>query len=330
MSKNRLLAAFVTMIIVLFTSCVKEQGSDCSQGVRLHFRYVLEGDVNGLSAFKDIRLYAFDSDGLLVKIISIDPTTLENGNKEVDIEPGRYTFVVWGSNNPDIFEGGYKEITPSVIGETTLEVFRMMLQTKTSGVGLIPDLDDFNNLYYAGAENVLIRETNQVQEVDFDFINDCKTLEIRIDGINYLSFLRAPAPDQPLKAYVLGANDRYNFQNLIDANAPTVRYEPPYKTLTSNTMLVDIKTMKLDIEHSRNNPVLLYLQTNGGADIIPPLNVVEAIMQIKDSNNNLVYTSQQDIDKKERFQFTFSINIDLSVSIAINGFVIENVSPELD
>lgn len=323
---------------LLLVGCIKEDISACFRGVKLHFSYVLAGGEDQLlTKTKDIRVYAFDHNGVLINTLDIDPATLIGGNKDVDIAPGSYTFVAWAGSSKDMFTGGYREAsmtsadiaTTPIVGVTTLEEFRMMLKTKNSSVGLVPETAVFDDLFYAIAENVVINNTSQIQSVELDFMQESKVIGVTVEGLSHLTPIRG-ANVPPLNIFLTAANDRYNYQSLIDTNAPTVRYESPYKILTADEMVVDIKTLKLDIEHSLTNPVLLYIQKTDGTNLISPIKVIEAIMQIKDPHGNLIFINQNDIRKEERFNFTFYVNLDLSVTVAINGFAIENLSPELE
>lgn len=340
MTKKIVTTAILTATLLLAMSCLNDNFSACLRGVKLHFSYILaDGDDALLTKVKDIRVYGFDENGVLVGIFKIDPATLVSGTKNIDVAPGKYTFVVWGGSSKNLLESDYLEASminndlwekPVIIGQTTLEEFRVMLRTKKTSAGLAPENDNFDDLFYASAEKVVVLNTSQILSVDLNFIENSKIIGVIIEGLSYIQSTRVPSADEPLKIFVAAANGRYNYENLIDANAPIVRYEPPYKTLTTEKIVVDIKTLKLDIEHSQHNPVLLYIQNRNGDNLISPIKVVEAIMKIRDSNNNLIYTKQEDIDKEKRFDFTFSINLNLTVTISINNFVIENLSPELE
>jgi hypothetical protein len=95
-------------------------------------------------------------------------------------------------------------------------------------------------------------------------------------------------------------------------------------------MAVDVKVQRLIIDTHQTNPVQLYLQyPESGTNIIAPVNVLNAILEVTDNSGNNLWQTQEDIDKEDEFLIEISILYDLSVSIRINEFEIVNANPGL-
>lgn len=319
--------------VVALTGCIREDTGQCAGGFRLQLSYTYNTQDEDLlsESVGDIRIYIFDQDtGLLVAIIEPDDQDIARGYVNADLPDGTYTVIAWGADT-DLTQGGYLDAemtspstqtftTPVVIGETTLDQFRMMLAT-TAGT---PTVEDFDDLFYAAATDLEARRGTQ-QTVELDFIKNTCVLKVGIAGLEYLSTYtpgRAPGAGQPLEVFVTAKNTVYTYNNQIDAYAPEIRYEPPYRSLTASRMEVDIKIQRIEIVRHSADQMLLYVRDiTTGMDLVLPIDVLEAVMK--------TYTTQSAIDRQEEFPFEISILHDLSVSVTVNGFVIVEATPEI-
>lgn len=246
-----------------------------------------------------------------------------------------------GFSGNDMLNGGYQDAditmpatqnftTPVVIGTTTIESFRVMLKTKTATAIVTPDSYSFDDMYYAGAENIQVAESSSQQFLDFSFIDDCNILDITLDGLQYIPAPLLKASEPPVRVFLTGNNGWYDYQNKIDSFSPVIQFEPPYKTLDTSSMTIDIKTLRLDIVYHTINPIYLHvINTQTATNMIKPLDIVTAILQLKDNNGQIIYNTQDDIDKQRTFVFKLSVALDLSVKVTINGFVVENIGAGL-
>jgi hypothetical protein len=147
------------------------------------------------------------------------------------------------------------------------------------------------------------------------------------------------AEDDPLDVFVLGKNGRYNADNEIDTYAQTVRYAPQYLdyNVEGETISVIIKTMRLDIARHTIDPMMLYVQDETG-DIVPPLDLLHAILSITDDNGDQLYKSQDAIDRQAEFdikvKFTEITPPDgetkIGIEVTINGWEIILLYPEVE
>lgn len=339
---------------ILSAGCIREDMKDCAGGLRLRFRYTHNVQGKDLLAerVRDIRVYVFDQNtGALAHIIRPTSQDIANGYVDTDIPDGIYTVSAWGGGGEDLMLEGYLDgrmtdtytqsyTTPVIIGQTTPDNFRMMLACDPVARNITGDVTpravDFDDLFFAAAANIEARKGTR-QTVDLDFIKNTCVLKISVTGLEYLASYtpagrgssRAPGAGQPLEVFVTACNGVYGHDNRIDAYAPRVRYEPPCRMLTPTRMEVDIKVLRLEIARHTADPVLLYVRdAAAGMDMVWPLDVLDAIVKAKDAQGNLLYQTQEDIDREDEFPIAISILSDLSVSVTVNGF--EVVEPGAD
>jgi hypothetical protein len=343
---KKILIAVIAALAFVIGGCTKDDLSDCG-GLRLQFRYTHNKQRQNLLAgqVRDIRVYVFNRNtGQLAYIIRPGAQDIARGYLEVDLPDrpnGVFTFVAWAGGSTDMMQGGYmdaKMTNPAThaynpnatTGDATLENFSMMLRYNILPGNvpgdITPQVEQFDDLFFAMAQDITLKNT-AAQTVDFDFIKNTSTLKVKVTGIDHLT--RAPAPDQPLHLFVTGRNERYRFDNTIDGYARELRYEPPYRTLTATTMEVNVKVQRLDIDRHDADAVLLYVRRpETGFDMIEPLNVIKAILSIKNAQGAYIYRTQEDIDREDEFIIEISILHDLSVKVTVNGFEIVDVIPE--
>jgi hypothetical protein len=108
-----------------------------------------------------------------------------------------------------------------------------------------------------------------------------------------------------------------------------VRYEPSPRTRTDSSVEMDIKTLRLDLDRHSDDPVLLYMQdASTGEDLIAPLDVIDAIRQIRTPLGETVYNDQEDIDRGYEFPVEITFSSTKSVTITIEGW--EVVTPPVE
>ncbi len=349
----------ILLSILLFAAvgCIKED-DDClpgnPTGLRLRFRFTYNSDdVDLLNArVRNIRAYIFDqSNKLLVDTIHLGATEIARGYVDVsDLPDGFYTISAWGGSSADMMSNGFMDtrmasatgLNPShtnqaVIGQTTLSEFRMMLSYDRLPDAVRGDIapssgNQFDDLFHAVQEDVQVDGTRS-QDVDFNFIRNTNLLKIKVEGLDQLwsyNPTRA-AGDSPLEIFALGKNGRYQYDNTIDQGARIVRYESPDVFLTSSTLEVDIKTLRLDAFLHTQTPITLHMNNvESGEAMVPELKVLQTIMSAVDSRGNLVYPSQEALDREYEFQINLSVLTDLSMSVTVNGFQVKDLTPIID
>lgn len=343
----------IPIFTLLLVGCnLHDDLSDCGI-IRLNFRFTHNSEHTDKfkDNVRDVKFYIFDdATGVLVEIIEATPSDIARGYAEVkDLPAGKYTFVAWGGGSEEMTRGGFVEAHMSdaathdytefvTKGQTELDQFYMMIshdRLPDEVLGdVAPKTDGFEDIFHDAVEGVEVKNlTNQT--VDFDFIRNTNIIKVTVTGLEYLANYnptRAASPDQPLWVYAIGKNGRYRWDNTIDQYARTVRYEPPYTELDATRMQVDIKTLRLDLSrHTAIDPIKLYvINPDTGNNMIYPLDVMDAIGQVKDDNGNFLYVTQEDFDREYEFPIEISILHDLSVKISIDGWEIVNLTPNTD
>jgi len=313
---------FLLLFPLTLFSCISEGEMNCGGSLRLLLRYSDE--------IRSSRVYIFDSQtGILEDVISVAEPDIARGYIDVEgINEGFYTIIAWGGSSSNMLQGGYMDATvtnpaintfaPVTIGTTTLDNFRMMLAydplTGNPVAEVAPKVSDFDDLFYAIAENISV-VNNSHQVIDLPFIKNTSTLRITVTGIQHLR------STMPVDIFTTGRNWLYRYNNTPAANTPRMLFLPQSETLTANnTMEIFIRQQRLYINQSAADRVMLYVQDPAtGADIMAPLDLIAAIMQ------NPAYQTQQAIDREDLFEMTISIpspgdSGDLTVTITINGW----------
>ncbi len=287
-----------------------------------------------------LKLYIFDENGLLVKVQKVTREQLETGQIETKLPPGEYTFVVWGGSSPDLSDfhdaqlksGTTQEYIDIKEGVTTEEDFRMMLEAQKNSDGTTtPTVTDFEDVYYAISEHVVVSKDGKTSNVEFDFRRNSHVLRVTLINTDNAVVTRASAFD----VYVEGKNGVYMFDDTIDPNAPTLHYIPMYEGAPSETTYEsDFKVLRLDMTRRFVDPILLHVRFKGSdVDLIEPMNVVDYILSLKDINGKLLYPDQTALDNAYEFDIEIRFeeedpgddDVYLSVIVIINGYQVIEV-----
>ncbi len=348
--------------------CVAEPGwlVDCPE-FRLEFRYEFSANepepepglppVPAPASAGDVHLYIFErTSGVLASELESSTGDIERGGIDVDELPdGEYTIVAWGGSSEDL-HGSFSHIhlhdaanhhhSDTRVGVTTLDDFYMMLDhcehSEVEG-RFIPQVEEFDDLFHACIDSIVVPRRDMTP-VPLQFVRNTNLLKITVKGLNNLDAARgttrAPTVGQRLGVYATAKNSRYGWRNNIDDDARTLHYEPSRHTLTDTTTLIDIKTLRFDLGRHLASPVpevVLHIRDEvTGVDLIPGLDVIGSIMQTRSTRTgNLLYTSQDDIDRQYEFPIEVSIEPGtggkpIEVTIKICGWQIIVLTPELE
>mgnify|MGYP000000147868 CR=1 FL=1 len=113
----RLLAVW-SMLLPVFTSCIREYLEECPQEYALRFRYDYNMKFKDLFAdqVEDLSVYVFDKDGKYVRTVTDRGERLRDSEYKLilPLAPGHYCFVVWagldgGCFNPVSLQSGISE-----------------------------------------------------------------------------------------------------------------------------------------------------------------------------------------------------------------------------
>ncbi len=331
---------------------------DCIPGdMEIHFDYKFATNGDGKPAVVSemmghVHLYVFDeSTGYLIDIKTVTNEQFKSGIVPANIPVGKYTIVAWGLGHQEhLDEGGFSDVhmldpesndyVPVEIGRTTLSTFRLLIADPESG--------DFDDLFHAVAEGVVLGpKPEKPVQVNFDFIRYTNTLRLTVKGLQHLpektaNSTRAPHPDLPLDIFVQGKKGTYDHRGQIDPYSPELTYNTLMRSIDDEKTEMDIRLMRLDIRHHRQNPVTLHMHDISAGNegdlhrILEDLDVLKLIQQAK-KNGQYLYQTQAQIDEEDIFDIEIAIepNPDpdgeyaFIVTIRVAGFEVTDVIPEL-
>lgn len=345
-------------IALMTCGCIKDDRSHCvaptppTRLMEMQFSQTIN-DVGRdmVDEISRVRIYVFNQQtGVLSAIIEAGVEDIAKRFVERRLPNGQYTMVAWaGSLNSA--DNGFRDAVagPSVtntdnytspvqVGTTTIDRFRMMLDYNNLPSGsqaqIAPRVLPLDNMFYSIARNVTV-SNDRSQIVGFDFIRNFATFDVRVVGIKNLTDMPA-ATGMPLRIFVTARNAVYGYDNAIDRNTKNVLYEPGNQTFARDTMKVEIKTLRLDLKHVNDMPLVLHIQrpaispATGWVEISNyPVNLTGLVMSIEE-NGTFPYRNQDLVDRKSAFEVETVIaplETGLSVNISINGFRITQVVP---
>lgn len=146
---------FVLLIVLagfMATACesaIFDEEGDCSVNYRIRFKYDM--NMKFADAFNNcvgsVHLFAFGPDGVLAYHKSEGGEILKNEDyaMDVDLQPGKYTLVVWGG----LSDGNSFNLCTSIAeGSTTLEQLQCEMKKEYDQAGNAFVDDDLNNLFH--------------------------------------------------------------------------------------------------------------------------------------------------------------------------------------
>ncbi len=347
-------------VLAITGGCITDDRTFCptptpaaQQSTELQFRQTInEPGTDQIDNIGNIRIYVFNqTTGVLARIIEAGPTDIARRFVQSRFPDGIYSMIAFATGSASMATSGFKDAvfrgtstdnytSPVHVGSTTLSDFRMMLdyQNINPVVGnsgeILPKIA-LDNLYYAAVENVQVLN-NRNQVVSFDFLKDFATFNIRMSGLQNLR----PVPTAPLNVYITGRNAVYTAGNGIDPNSKLVRYDHHTSETYNGSLQTDlIKTLRLDVNHVVDKPLILYVTqpatppATGEVNVRDtPINLTSLIMQIEEpaGSGRFPFRSQDPIDRKSEFviEITFNPTTDgYTVQLSINGFTIGSLTP---
>jgi hypothetical protein len=352
---KRLRLIVILLPVLLAAGCdLSEDMIDCGV-LRLNYRYAF---ANGNEKFSDYvkfaRIYVFDSETKqLVNTITPTPLEIEQGYTEIqNPQPGKFTFSAWGSDTVNFDVAGFKEVEMDdpqrslfrdlwKDPETEIEDFFLMLAHNDIAALPIegdaaPLSNNFSDLFHYHLADVEVVRGNPNGAIDMNFIRNTNLLEVTIVGVSKVADpQKAPrAAVDDLQVFALARNGRYHWDNTIDEYARRVRYEPLRTKTSADVQEADMKTIHIDVTRHAEAPFELHVNDPATGKSIfkdgKPLDVLKAIMQIKDEQGNYLFTGANDLQEAIDQTYRFRINVviereggELSVKVTINDWEIE-------
>jgi hypothetical protein len=335
MWKNNLL--FLLLVTVLAGGCIRENLSDCVVELYIDFLYDKDGD--GKDDFekevKGMVVYVFDqTTGLLVDIVEVDKADLAKGYFNPNLPDGKYTFLAWASSGQNLGDGGFStgqmsgsdpgSYSPPTIGSTLIDDFRLYLNTTTPpGGGLpTPTMEQFDNLFYAVARDVSVKNGRPTVKTDLDFVKNSSILDVNVTGLENL-----PDPNTKPVVYVTGNNGVLTQNDTADPNARQIRYNPYEQVPGTNSVQEMIKVLKLDINQPTAQQPMIHITDPGtGRDLVPPIPVVDAIKKMQDESGTPLIRNQRDLDNWDQFPIDVAIgknsdgDLTVNIKVVVEGF----------
>lgn len=342
-----LLLASAVSTVAMVGCNLSEDLSDCGV-LRINMRYTLNNERTDQLAdlVGDVRIYVFEeSTGLLVDIIEPTSEDITRGYMEIqNPRVGEFTFSAWAGSGNDIEGSGFMEIEMDNAAthsyrdlwdddETHIDDFYVMVEhdeLPSSKFGdVLPRRTEFVDLFHSSIESFEVTREKE-QSIDLYFVRDTNILDITINGIEHLPSAGTRAGEEPVGLFLTGRNGRYTWDNTIDEHARLVRYESTTRSLDETTMQSDIKTMHINQVRHKEDPLLLYITDPAtGKDLHAPINIIQAIGQVRDEDGNYMYRTQEDIDREYVFPIEITISAGLRIKVTINDWVVEFPDAEI-
>lgn len=305
------------IVFVLFLqSCIKEGYTTCEIELLLRFRYTLNDQNTNLfdSDIHRVTVYIFDSNGKYVETFSQQGDKLTNDYvMRIPLPEGKYSVVAYGGDFATYSAGELNAgtINPTLIkGVTDINDFRAELKNIIGVDNYLYPITTPDDLYAGLALNAISARANEAI-TDVELIRDTKKIKVKITGIDAYS--------SPLEVYITALNGRYKFDNSIDTNHGTFKYTPTNTLLQPNYMEVDLKMMRLMLGQSP----MLVIRNSVTQEVLYNENMIDQIL------STLQYITQEDFDREDEFIFEISVVNDVVVSVSINGWIINNINPDI-
>ena len=290
----------ILLFLVFFCGCIGDgpgdSGGVCRERFVIDFRYRFSATGELLDDVRVVDIYVFDSrSGVLVDILRVGRESLVSGRVELSLLPGEYSFVAWGASSSDLSSGGYV-----TFGESH-DSFRLSLL----------DPGSFAQLYYARADNVLVRSDRAVV-VPLDFIRHTNLLRVTLRGFgSAVRGVGGPA------VFVTGRQGLYTSEGGIHPDAVSQVFHPAEAgVVNGEAMEFAIPLVRLDKDFHTQYPVLLHVERDGVA-LIDPQDIVKLLLKTP------AYNVQDDFDRAYEHTIDVLLNASkLDLTITVNGFVI--------
>ncbi len=259
-----LLAILLLLLPWLFTSCIKEDASDCPTGLKVYFEYDLatyaRTGVNP-SEVDRIDLFIFDDGGIFRGVWTDKMPQLAPGYyMELPMpQAGGYRFIAWGN-----LQGSYTTSpTTFVIGQTTFsEVLLCLTHLSGEVSGGVPPL------FHADKTELL--SNAHEQKVYMPLVQAYNTINLTTEGLN---------PDSDTyRLSITDNNGNYKFDYSFADDSNFTYYTPCTKD-NNGQLLATLNILKLAADR---HPVFeIYNVTQSRAlyrvDLVTLLNKIEGV-----------------------------------------------------
>ena len=311
-----------SLLVAIFTSCTQEDLTDCPPKlVKVRYEYTLNKEHTDLfgSSVKRMAVYIFDKDKLFQDSMIVDDTKNLGANQllQLPLVPGEYTLVTCGGTL-DTYD-----INQLIKGVTTLDDFRLQTQQRQAnvkkGVATISQLSD---LYWGTLTNLTVANTSKSVEQTVPLIKMTNTIKVNITHVTS----RSPEEVSPLNVYCTGYNGQHIWNGTPHENAYQLKYLSEQTNVSTSKVEAEMKILRLMKEYDVNKPTVLSIEDASTENIIYEINIIDQLLKLQDRNGNLLFKTQEDLDREDTYIFDIQINDKdnkLSISVQVNGWITE-------
>lgn len=287
---------------IFFTSCIDDNFPISSSSERrVYFKAdIPSGSDVSLSDITRITLLAFDTSGYYVGEWNKDfPDLSTDFSIPVDLEPGRYRFIAYGSLSSPY------ELVPAerLPGETTMMSARMQISLRSDGAvtsALTP-------LFYGSVADAEVMASSQKQQLELTLREVTNRIRVTAEG------LRGKAGDYRIRIddtngdYTL-LNDFLNTRKLFY----TALCKPAEKTCP-DCFSAFLTVLRLS---DKQRSGILSFREERTNRILYQTNLVELLQQSGPSGGHV------DFDRIHDFDIHLRFSADLLVAVTVNGWLV--------
>ena len=317
----------LAVLIVVITSCVREDEGDCGVVVRFAYTHnVLSADALG-SQIDEASLYIFGEDGILVKQCSNTTAPLTDGFiRLTDLRSGNYHFVALAQSKHITSVQSYFSIPVLKAGVSRVDELTYMMRREASGF----QQHELNN-FLVGVADVTVDDGGSSVTIYLKKV----TNKIRVVILPY-----TPGGTLDVTDYEFSVVDRvgnghinYDYTLLPDKQ---ITYLPYYAAnlepedagvLLPNEIdrvaVVEINTSRLLVE---NAPCLRIINRKEGNEIVS-INL-PWLFSLIETEDNRKWSLQEYLDRQDRYSIMlyFNENMWMNGFFVINGWVINSLN----
>lgn len=316
--------SFTKMLPVLFLSaclsgCIKDDRSECNPGVLLKYDYSLNTSHANLfgEEVDAVTVYVFDEQGRYYDCYSENGSRLTNNwQMFLPLPAGNYTTVTWGGTlgtyrtgekNADetAFQSGLKK------GVTHIDDF-MLTAEKEDGAAL----GKLDALYHGKAEVTSVYQPAQATTVEL--MKNTNRLTVTVEDPSIVP-QSARAGEPPYGITCTATNGRYLAGNGFGKNCRQIVNIPHETHVSAGKLVAELDLLRL----TTDRPLRLLIKKNDTGKTMLDADLIRLLQATG------AYTTQEDLDREDTYDFVYRTSQNGNASITINGWVPVKIDPDL-